>query len=166
MSKSDTRRGLAEAATTIADTLTNFDALYRCFDSYSGGMASSAGQGERVSTSSPSSPTERQALGRDPAVRARRRFEELAARLFADSEEVRLLARFWLAPADRDGAPEGPPGCSLLAVVGCWEPVVGQVDGRPVGRWARDFHKRTGVLPSRSQAEAHAQGRRINAKAA
>ncbi len=63
------------------------------------------------------------------------------------------------------------PGCVVMAKVGVWEPVhvISTVKGKlkepaPLGRWAYEFVRATGTLPSREQARAHADGRRIRLK--
>lgn len=64
------------------------------------------------------------------------------------------------------------PGCDVMARVDVFEPVhrTGDVGGRlkrpaALGKWAYEFVLNTGQLPSREQARAHAEGRRIRVKA-
>ncbi len=72
---------------------------------------------------------------------------------------------------DADDQVESAPGCWLMGLVGVWEPVhrTGDVGGRlkearPLGKWAYDFVRTTGELPTREQARAHAEGRRVRVK--
>lgn len=74
--------------------------------------------------------------------------------------------------SDVDDQVDPAPGCWLMGLVGVWEPVhrTGDVGGRlkeprPLGKWAYDFVRSTGELPTREQARAHAEGRRIRVKA-
>jgi hypothetical protein len=64
------------------------------------------------------------------------------------------------------------PGCAVMAKVDVFEPVhrTGDVGGRlsrpmALGKWAYEFVINTGQLPSREQARAHAEGRRVRVKA-
>jgi hypothetical protein len=63
------------------------------------------------------------------------------------------------------------PGCSAMAKVGGWEPVHVTTDlgGRlpeavPLGRWAYDFARATGRLPTRQECQAHRDGKRVRVK--
>lgn len=71
-----------------------------------------------------------------------------------------------LAKLQQDaGLAEGEQGCWALARVGSWEPVRSTVvvggEPRPLGRWAYDFHRSTGRLPSIPECRAHVQGKRV-----
>lgn len=60
-------------------------------------------------------------------------------------------------------------GCWALARVGGWEPVHSTIiiDGQPyaLGRWAYDYHRRMGTIPTLAQCRAHVEGRRVYVKA-
>jgi hypothetical protein len=61
------------------------------------------------------------------------------------------------------------PGCWALARVGGWEEVhaVTVIAGitYPLGRWAYDFQRRIGLLPTVAQCKLRVEGRKVYAKA-
>lgn len=65
-----------------------------------------------------------------------------------------------------DVANAGPVvGCWALDRVGGWEPVhatiVIDAQSYALGRWAYDYHRRQGTLPTLAQCRAHVGGRRV-----
>ena len=170
MTKADTTRALMETADMLRSMTGHIDALYRRLAEYEGSIPSSSADSERVSVpGSASSPVERLAFRRDPAVAARRRLERLAHALHANAAEAHKIFTFWTVEPEREGAGQPAPGCTVMAQVGVWEPGAyttagGNLPERMLlGRWAADFVRRTGRLPTRAEAEARAQGRKVRA---
>jgi hypothetical protein len=92
-----------------------------------------------------------------------------ALRALEDAVEAlrRLRHRLDLVDAvrsDDDLTPE--PGCWAMARVDVWEPIHRKTfhggEERALGRFAYDFLRRTGRLPSLPECKAHAEGRRIH----
>ena len=85
------------------------------------------------------------------------------------SDAVSALQRLGnaLEQAERTEHHAPPPeaGCSVMAQVGVYEPVLvvapkGMI-GKPLGRWAYGFVLRVGRLPTLDECTARAQGRRV-----
>lgn len=90
----------------------------------------------------------------------------------ADAERALHAARNRLATLatiqDPGNLRPTQPGCWALNRIGAWEPVHRRtiIDGEPrdLGRWAYDFHRTTGRLPSLDECRRHQDGRKIRVK--
>lgn len=105
---------------------------------------------------------------RPPVDRQRRAVLEAVDALGAALDALRRAEhRLNLVDAlrsDEELTPE--PGCWAMARVGAWEPVhrktfVGDEE-RALGRFAYDFVRRAGRLPTIEECRAHSEGRRIH----
>ena len=167
MGKSDTRRAIAEAIELNRTVYADLDLLYRRLAEFEGTISAARYDGQTSSApGNASSPTERHAFRHDPAAQARRRLERLAQALYANAAEAHRLYLFWTTEPDRAGAGEPAPGCEILAQVGVWatRTKAGNLpEARMLSRWAADFVRRNGRLPTKAEAEAHAQGRKVRA---
>jgi hypothetical protein len=121
-----------------------------------------------------SSRTETAALSRDPARADLKRVDKIVRSVHAQLEELDSLRESWLVLPDRPPAasPTGESGCELMARIGVWEPVFrsSDVNGnlpRPyrLCRFAYEWVRHQGRLPTREELQAHADGRRIRVKA-
>lgn len=90
--------------------------------------------------------------------------DALAAALDALRRLEHRLALVDALRSDEDLTPE--PGCWAMARVDVWEPVHRKTfvggEERALGRFAYDFTRRAGRLPTIEECRAHAEGRRIH----
>lgn len=110
---------------------------------------------------------------RDPLERAEQHAVQhlcLAAENLALAEQH--LRRADQLRANRPDRPDADPGCWAMARVGGWEPVHRVTDladildrpldePRPLGRWAYDFARRVGRLPSIEECRRRRDGRKV-----
>lgn len=129
-----------------------------------------AGGGHTTSTStSVERAVDARTRHRDPIARLVDRAIESLANAVDSTRSVAVI----LATIDKTRA-DAPPaglaaGCWALNRVGGWEPVHATViiDGQPyaLGRWAYDYQRRLGTLPTLAHCRAHIEGRKVFVKA-
>lgn len=131
-----------------------------------GGGAHMVIDGERI----PATTVEITALSDDKAEAALARFQQLLRRVESDCAELAKIHDFWTGTThDTPGQVDNTDGCDVCHKAGGWEPVhrknttVGGLLDQPVslGRWAYDFARKLGRLPSKDETLAHLEGRRI-----
>lgn len=129
-------------------------------------------------------PTGEAATTPSPAREARRRYLEALERAEKALEQAAYVASRWAAerPARAEELQrlemQADPGCEVVARIvrpdgsRWWEPEhrttdLGGLLPRPfrLGRWAYDFARRTGRLPSEEETRAHLEGRRVRVEA-
>lgn len=166
MNRSDTHRSLELTLADLSYVTVNLPALFSSLAEHEGSIPA-GDTGERVSGGGGGgSPVERAAGRRDPARDARRRIERDVTELAALARVLRQRVEFWTRPASPAGAGESAPGCEVCATVGKWESATSTTaqgnlaEPALLCRTHREFVVRTGRIPTRSEAEAHAQGRR------
>ena len=130
----------------------------------SGGNAGGGRSGSSVSV-----------VERTAAARVRKRHDPIGAMLaaaIADLEACANHARGVRVKLDRiadardaDGLKPTEPGCWAMERVGGWEPVHARMtlNGSTygLGRWAYDFARKHGVMPSEAQCRARQAGKKV-----
>lgn len=166
MRRSDLRRTLQSSLRDLTGVAVDLDEILTALDLCEG-AGGGGGQGERVQSSSISDPTAMAAIrGDDPARADRAELDRTLADLMVTARRLRELGQRWTSTR-----PEGlPPRCEVMHAVGTWErrhrTVVVAGEQRVLGRWASDWYDRHGRLPTKREARAHAEGRKVRATAA
>lgn len=156
--------------TDLSTVMIDLDRLLGALDDQSGGYQSDHSYERAHVASSPgSSGIDRSAFQADEAGNARRRLETLICRSHDLASEIGAIRTHWIAQGTVGAQPgKGAPGCEIMSTVGVWEPAhltdaQGNIEPKMMlGDWARRFVIRAGRLPTREEAEAHAQGRKVN----
>lgn len=115
---------------------------------------------------------------RDIALADDRRLDELIERFHADTSELAGIVRRWNRAANGDAPTPTGDACEIAARAKntrggpAWEPVhvISNVGGLldrnyRLGRWAYDFIRSTGRLPTRPEIQDHVDGKRVRRKA-
>ena len=122
-------------------------------------------------------PTGEISIAPDQARADERHLDQLIRRLYSTATDIDAIHRRHLEAPDRDALArlqvEGEPGCEIVARARDargqpeWEPVfrTSDVDGnlpRPyrLGRWAYDWVRRYGQLPTIDEIRRHLEGRK------
>lgn len=114
----------------------------------------------------------------DVALNAERRVDELLERIHRDASELAGITKRWTTTATDKPTTPDDDGCEVVARVtgagggAAWEPihVISSVGGlldrqHRLGRWAYDFIRTSGRLPTRQEITAHVAGKRVRRKA-